>query len=57
MSVPPGPLGIDPDRRLWVAFVDTSEGLLAVMVGGSVARWDEALATAEPVLESITIAD
>jgi hypothetical protein len=55
MSVPPGPLSIAPDRRLWVAFVDTSDGLLAILVGGSVARWDEALATAEPVLESLTI--
>jgi len=25
------------------------------MVGGSVARWDEALAAAEPLLESVTI--
>jgi len=26
-----------------------------MMVGGSVARWDEALAAAEPVLESVEI--
>ena len=55
MTVPPGPLGIDPGRRLWIAFLDGPDGLLAVMVGGSVARWDEALAAAEPVLESIRI--
>jgi hypothetical protein len=55
MHVPPGPLGIDPGRRLWIAFFDTSEGLLAIMVGGSVAHWDEALAAAEPVLESVQI--
>lgn len=55
--VPPGPLGIDPGRRLWVAFFDTDDGLLAIMIGGSVAHWGEALAAAEPVLESVTIGD
>ena len=55
MDVPPGPLGIDPGRRLWVSFFDTDHGLLAIMVGGSVATWDQALLAAEPVLESIRI--
>ena len=55
MAVPPGPLSIAPNRRLWIAFFDTEDGLLAVMVGGSVARWDEALAAAEPILETVTI--
>ena len=36
MVVPPGPLGIDPGRRLWIAFLDTPDGLMAVMVGGSI---------------------
>ncbi len=57
MQVPPGALGIDPGRRLWIAFFDTPEGLLAIMVGGSVARWDDALAAAEPVLESVRIGE
>jgi hypothetical protein len=57
MTVPPGPLSILPGRRLWIAFFDTPTGLLAIMVGGSVATWDEALAAAEPVLESIEIGD
>ncbi len=57
MDVPAGTLGIDPARRLWVAFVDSDAGVVAVMVGGSVERWDEALAAAEPVLESVTIGD
>ncbi len=56
MAVPPGPLSIAPERRLWIAFFDTDDGLLAVMVGGSVTRWDEALAAAEPILETVTIA-
>jgi hypothetical protein len=55
MQVPPGALGIDPGRRLWIAFFDTPDGLLAIMVGGSTAKWDEALAAAEPVLESVRI--
>jgi len=55
MRVPPGALGIDPGRRLWIAFFDTDDGLLAIMVGGSVARWAEALGAAEPVLESVRI--
>jgi len=55
VDVPPGPLSILPGRRLWVAFFDTPEGLLAIMVGGSIAKWQEALGAAEPVLESVTI--
>jgi hypothetical protein len=57
MQVPPGALGIDPGRRLWIAFFDTPDDLLAIMVGGSVARWDDALAAAEPVLESVQIGE
>ncbi len=55
IDVPPGPLGIDPGRRLWIAFFETDAGLLAIMVGGSIERWEEALVTAEPVLESVEI--
>ena len=57
VHVPPGALGISPGRRLRVAFFDTPDGLLAIMVGGSVARWHAALAAAEPVLESVTIGE
>ena len=55
LLVPPGPLGIDPGRRLWIAFFDTDAGLLAIMVGGSTERWEETLVAAEPVLESVVI--
>jgi hypothetical protein len=55
MDVAPGRLSIDPHRRLWISLFDTTDGLLAVMVGGSVARWDDALRLAEPVLESVGI--
>ena len=55
MALPTGTIAINPERRLWIAFFDTDQGLLAIMVGGSVESWDEALATAEPVLESVDI--
>lgn len=57
LEVPPGRLGIDSGRQLWIALFDTSDGLLAVMVGGSIDDWDHALEVAEPVLESIAIDD
>jgi hypothetical protein len=55
LDVPAGRLGIDADRRRWIALFDTRDGVLAVMVGGSAADWDHALTVAEPVLESIVI--
>jgi hypothetical protein len=55
MGLPPGFIGLDPDRRLWIAFFDTDEGLLAIMVGGSIDGFEEALAAAEPILESVEI--
>jgi hypothetical protein len=55
MRLPPGKIAINSERRLWIAFFDTDEGLLSIMVGGSVDQWDEALATAEPVLDSLEI--
>jgi hypothetical protein len=55
LDVPVGRLGIDPGRRLWISLFDTPDGVLAIMVGGSVAQWDRALGLAEPVLESVVI--
>lgn len=55
IGVPRGTLAINGGRRLWIAFFDTNNGVLAIMVGGSIEKWDEALAAAEPVLESIEI--
>ncbi|HJP72073.1 MAG TPA: hypothetical protein VJ975_10170, partial [Candidatus Limnocylindria bacterium] len=57
MELAAGELGIDAGRRLWVGFYDTDAGLLAVMIGGSVERWQDALDAAEPVLESVRIGD
>jgi hypothetical protein len=42
MDVSAGRLGIDPGRRLWMSLFDTPDGVLAVMVGGSAATWDDA---------------
>jgi hypothetical protein len=56
MQVSAGTLSIDPGRKLWISLFDTADGLLAVMVGGSVAGWERALTIAEPVLESVVIA-
>jgi hypothetical protein len=55
MNLPPGEIGINVGRRLRIAFFDTDDGLLAIMVGGSVEKWEEALAAAEPILQSIEI--
>jgi hypothetical protein len=57
MQVPSGNLSIDAGRRLWIAFFDAEDGVLAIMVGGSAERWEEALLAAEPVLETVTIGD
>ena len=57
LQAPAGAVSIDPSRRLWIALFDTPEGIVAILVGGSVAGWDEALAAAEPVLETVTIGD
>jgi hypothetical protein len=46
---------VESDRRLWIAFFDTPGGLLAIIVSGRIDAWDQALAAAEPVLESVTI--
>ena len=55
LDVGAGTVSIDTGRRLWMGFFGTPEGLVVVMVGGSVATWDRALTMAEPVLESIRI--
>jgi hypothetical protein len=56
IAVPPGPISILPGRRLWLGFFDTTSGLLAILVGGSIARWPEAVTAAQPILASVTIA-
>jgi hypothetical protein len=57
LELPPGDLSIDRGRNLWVGFFDAPNGVVAVMVGGSAERWDEALTAAEPILETVVFED
>jgi hypothetical protein len=55
MRVQAGPLSIASNRRLLIHLVDTDDGVLAVLVGGSIAQWERTVHTAQPVLDSIKI--
>ena len=57
LVVAAGPLSIASARRLQVNLFDTPDGVLAVLVGGSMAGWDRALDLAAPVLDSVTIGE
>lgn len=57
LTVAAGPLSIASGRRLQVNLFDTPDGVLAILVGGSVAEWDRALVFAGPVLDSVTIGE
>jgi hypothetical protein len=48
-----GPISIASGRRLELRLVDTSAGLLSILIGGSVRTWDLARSAAEPILDSI----
>ena len=55
LRVPPGPVSILPGRRLWIGCFDTRAGVLAVMVGGSIAGFAEAVTAAQPVMASLEV--
>lgn len=55
LAVPPGPVSILPGRRLWIGLFDTADGVLGIMVGGSIAQWTEAVTAAQPVFATVTI--
>jgi hypothetical protein len=55
LTVPAGPLYIASARRLLVHLIDTPDGVLGVLVGGSVAQWDRTLQVSNPVIDSIKI--
>ena len=55
MEVAEGTLSILADRRLEVTFVDLDDGLLAVLLGGSVADWERAIELGHPVIETLRI--
>ena len=54
-DVAAGPISMGPGRRLWIGFFDVGTVLLAVLVGGSIARWAEAMTAAQPILASVTV--
>ena len=53
LEVPPGSIGLTPGQRLWIAFFETEQGLVAIVVNGQIEGWDATLEAAEPVLEEI----
>jgi hypothetical protein len=57
LTTPAGPISIASGRRLQVTFLDVEGGVLAILVGGSIAEWEHALELATPVIDSITIGD
>jgi hypothetical protein len=57
MNTSPGPVSIGSGRRLQVSLFTLPDGVLAILVGGSIAQWDRALQLSAPVLESVVVAD
>jgi hypothetical protein len=47
---------LDPGHRAWMALFEVDGETLVILVEGRAADWDRALATAEPVLETVEIA-
>jgi len=54
-DVAAGPISIGPGRRLWVGWFDVAGGVLAVLIGGSVAQWAAAVTAAQPILASVVV--
>jgi hypothetical protein len=48
-----GPISIASGRRLEMRLVQSEAGLLAVLLGGSVRRWDSSRSVAAPIMDSI----
>jgi hypothetical protein len=56
-TVPPGRCQSTKDADSGSPSFDAGGGVLAIMVGGSAERWEEALLAAEPLLETVTIGE
>jgi hypothetical protein len=50
---PGGAIVLSPGKRDWIAFFETEQGVVAIIVNGTIESWDAQLAAAEPVLEEI----
>lgn len=55
LTVAAGPIAVASARRLRISLLALPDGLLGVLVGGSIAAWDAALAVSEPVVASIRL--
>ena len=55
LTVEAGTLSLGSGRRLQIDLIDTSDGLLAILVGGSVRRWASTQRVAEPVVRSVRL--
>jgi hypothetical protein len=55
LDTPAGPISIGSGRRLEINLFTVSEGVLAILVGGSIAQWDRAEQLSAPVLETIVV--
>jgi hypothetical protein len=55
IRVAAGPIALGSARRLRTWWLDIDDGPLVILVGGSIAAWDGALAAAEPVVASIRL--
>jgi len=52
-----GAIGLEPGERAWLSLFDTGGGVVAVTVIADAGTWDAALLAAEPLLETVEIAD
>jgi hypothetical protein len=52
-SVDAGSISLASGRRLRIAMLDTPDGLLAILVGGSVRTWDASIEVAQPIVDSV----
>ncbi|MEO8247534.1 MAG: hypothetical protein ABI622_10495 [Chloroflexota bacterium] len=55
MEVAEGTLSILADRRLEITFVNLEDGLLAILLGGSVADWERAIELGHPVIATLRV--
>jgi hypothetical protein len=54
VDIAAGTLSIASGRRLQIDAVTFHMGAALIMVGGSIEKWDQTLASAQPVLDSLT---
>ena len=55
MCILAGPISLASARRLRISLIELPDGLLAILVGGSIAAWPQAEAAAAPILASLRL--